>query len=195
MRKQPNPTFFYKSFLELDGANLVTILAFDSHVMASLLSSENSEYFNEEFPIIYKNKFKKKNGSGFYYTNSIDVALKNNQIRAVNVIIEYIIKYQNNYVSSFLFLKNLQILIQKDIHIQGILESEIFNMRFDFDAWPGNHVNNEYLLRPYSYSIFRLRYHYKTVFPEQEFDNVVKIGGDLDMSKVYKIKYHLNLLP
>ena len=143
VRKQPNPTFFYKSFLELDGANLVTLLAFDSQVMASLLSSDNSKYFNEEFPIIYKNKFKKKNGSGFYYTNSIDVALKNNQIRAVNFIIEYIIKYQNNYVSSFLFLKNLQILVQKDIHIQGILESDIFNMRFDFDAWPGNHVNNE----------------------------------------------------
>lgn len=78
MRKQPNPIFFYKSFLELDGANLVTLLAFDSQVMATLLSSDNAQYFNEKFPIIYKNKLKKKNGSGFFYTNSIDVALKNN---------------------------------------------------------------------------------------------------------------------
>ena len=68
-------------------------------------------------------------------------------------------------------------------------------MTFDFDAWPGNHVNNDEILRPFNYSIFHLRYHYKTVFSEQEFDNEVKIGGDLDMSKVYKIKYQLNLLP
>jgi len=46
--------------------------------MADLLSSDNAQYFSEEYPIIYKNKFKKKNGKGFYYTNSIDVALKNN---------------------------------------------------------------------------------------------------------------------
>ena len=71
----------------------MTLLAFDSQVMATLLSSDNAEYFNEKFPIIYKNKLKKKNGSGFFYTNSIDVALKNNQIRAVNVIIEYIVNY------------------------------------------------------------------------------------------------------
>lgn len=78
VRKQPNPKFFYKSFLELDGANLVTLLAFDSAVMEILLSSDNAQYFNEQYPIIYKNKLKKKNGNGFFYTNSIDVALKHN---------------------------------------------------------------------------------------------------------------------
>ena len=57
---------------------MVTLLSFDSLVMADLLSSDNAQYFSEEYPIIYKNKFKKKNGKGFYYTNSIDVALKNN---------------------------------------------------------------------------------------------------------------------
>jgi len=41
-----------------------------------------------------------------------------------------------------MFLKNLPILVQKDIHIKGILDSKVFNMTFDFDAWPGNHVNN-----------------------------------------------------
>ena len=94
-----------------------------------------------------------------------------------------------------MFLKNLQILVQKDIHIKGILDSKIFNMTFDFDAWPGNHVNNQELLRPYNHSIFHLRYHYNTVFAEKEFSSEVKVGGDLDMSKVYKIKYQLNLLP
>jgi len=44
-------------------------------------------------------------------------------------------------------------------------------------------------LRPYNHSIFHLRYHYRTVFSEDEFDTEIKVGGDLDMSKVYKIKY------
>ena len=61
--------------------------------MACLLSSDNAQYFDENYPIIYKNKLKKKNGKGYFYTNSIDLALKNNQIRAVNYIIAYIIKY------------------------------------------------------------------------------------------------------
>jgi len=44
---QPNPRFFYKSFLELDGANMVTILAFDSGSMEHLLSEQNEQYFNK----------------------------------------------------------------------------------------------------------------------------------------------------
>jgi len=50
-------------------------------------------------------------------------------------------------------------------------------------------------LRPYNHSIFHLRYYYKTVFPESEFDSNTKIHGEIDVSKVYKIKYQLNLLP
>jgi hypothetical protein len=70
---------------------MATLLAFDSSSMDCLLSSKNSEYFDEQYPIIYKNKLKKRNGKGFYYTNAIDVALKNNQIRAVNCIVKYIV--------------------------------------------------------------------------------------------------------
>jgi len=41
VKSQPNPRFFYKSFLELDGANMVSILAFDSGSMEHLLSDDN----------------------------------------------------------------------------------------------------------------------------------------------------------
>ena len=34
---QPNPAVFYKSCLELDGANMVSILSFDSRSMSYLL--------------------------------------------------------------------------------------------------------------------------------------------------------------
>lgn len=38
VQKQPNPSFFYKTFLELDGANMTSILAFDSGSMSVLLN-------------------------------------------------------------------------------------------------------------------------------------------------------------
>jgi|TARA_B110000305_G_C19407318_1_gene623476 hypothetical protein len=169
VKLQPNPRFFYKTFLELDASNMASILAFDSRAMECLLRDENSEYFSEEYPIIYKNKIRKKTGKDFYYISALDAALKNNQVKAVNKMIEYVVKYQNNYVSSYLFLKILPSLMQKDIKIQAILESEIFTVIFDFDEWPGNHNNDEECVRFYNESFYHLRHHYKTIYPEDEF--------------------------
>jgi hypothetical protein len=45
--KQPNPSLFFKTFLELECANMTSILSFDSGSMAALLDSKNNEYFNE----------------------------------------------------------------------------------------------------------------------------------------------------
>ena len=72
---------------------MASILAFDSGSMASLLDSSNNQYFSDMFPIIYKNKIVKKDGKNYYYTNAIDIALKNNQVKAVNLIIDYIKKF------------------------------------------------------------------------------------------------------
>ena len=120
---------------------MASILAFDSGSMASLLSSSNNKYFSEMFPIIYKNKIAKKDGKNYYYTNAIDIALKNNQVMAVNLIINYIKQYQNNYISSYLFVKNMPIIIEKGIKINNLLKSKIFNVVFDYDDWPSNHFN------------------------------------------------------
>jgi hypothetical protein len=38
VQKQGNPTIFYKSFLELDRRNMVSLLAFDSNSIKTLLS-------------------------------------------------------------------------------------------------------------------------------------------------------------
>lgn len=78
MRKQPTPKLFYKAFLELDLATLVSILAFDSHSVQALLAEDNEQYFDSKFPIIYKNKIPKKQGKDFYYRTAIDNALRNN---------------------------------------------------------------------------------------------------------------------
>jgi hypothetical protein len=62
--------------------------------MRQLLSDKYKDMFQDEFPIFYKNKIQKSNNkSKFFYRSAIDSALRNNQIRAVDYIIDYIVKY------------------------------------------------------------------------------------------------------
>ena len=76
---QNDPSVFYKSFLELDGSNMVSILSFDSRSMKYILDEKNDSYFSAEFPLFYKNRMCKSNNSNkFYYRSAIDSALKNN---------------------------------------------------------------------------------------------------------------------
>jgi len=93
------------------------------------------------------------------------------------------------------------------------LDSQIFNHEFDYDDWPSTHNNQAEEIRPYNENLFQLREHYKTVFPENEFRSIDDQNKDKDVrkasgimslfgnsdkqttSKVYKIKYSLNLLP
>jgi hypothetical protein len=46
--------------------------------MENLLSVKNEKYFQREYPVIYKNKVEKRDGSGYYFTNAIGTALRNN---------------------------------------------------------------------------------------------------------------------
>lgn len=135
----------------------------------------------------------------FYYQNAIQTALKNNQVGACQIILEYIVKYQNNFASSYLFTKILPQLCEKGIEIRNLLKSNIYNYDFDFDDWPGTHSNEQMYRRPYNGSIFELRHKYKEVFPEDEFDDFTNEDGSvkesIDSSKIFKIKYTLNLLP
>ena len=196
VRKQPNPTFFYKSFLELDCSNMVTILAFDSGSMEHLLNDNNQEYYNPLYPVIYKTKTAKKNNrKAYYYNTAIDNALKNNQVKAVNLMIDYISKYQNSYVASYLFRHNLPTIMEKGIENTKLIcdESMIFKIPFDFDDWPGIHTDDETLIRPYNDSYYNVKFHYKSCFPEEEYDSID--GKDIGDSAVYKIKYSINMLP
>jgi hypothetical protein len=112
-------------------------------------------------------------------------------------LIKYIVQFQNNYISSFLFLKNLPILLQKGINVEHLLSSKIFNVQFDFNDWPGNHTNLAECIKPYNGSFFNIRYKYREIFSEAEFDymeNIKDEAGGMDNRKVYKIKYSVNLL-
>jgi hypothetical protein len=110
---QPNPSVFFKSFLEFDASNLVSLLSFDSRAMKHLLQDDFSNYFDPKYPLIYKNKFLKSNGrkSSYYYKNAIEQSINNNQVFAAELLRDYIVKYQNNVMSSFLLGKCLTRLI------------------------------------------------------------------------------------
>ena len=104
---------------------MVSILAFDSRSMKSLLKDDFSDYFSLKYPIFYQNKINK--GSvlkpKYFYRNAIDSGLKNFQYRAVEVIIDYICKYQNTFISSFLFSRNLPEILSKGIPCSKLFES------------------------------------------------------------------------
>lgn len=88
------------------------------------------------------------------------------------------VKYQNNFITSWLFNRPLPKIIAKGINVEPLLKSKIFNYTFDFDEWPSQHTDNTKHLRSYNGSIFDIRDHYKTVFHEDRFADVINSGDD-----------------
>ena len=151
---------------------MMSMLAFDSRSLVYLLSDQFDDYFSSDFPIFYRQKIQKgkpisysdphlfKKNNKYFFRSAIDNALKNNQVQGIQLIINYIVSYQNNYSTSFLFLKNLPQIFEIDIEIRPLLESKVFNLEFDFDEWPTNHINPDTVMRPYNDSIFKIRHAY-----------------------------------
>jgi hypothetical protein len=162
VQDQPNPLVFYKTFLELDGANMASILSFDSRSMAHLLHEQFESCFSEKYPIFYRNKIGKGDPrlGKFYYRSALGNAIRFEQAKAISEIIKYIVKFQNTFVSSYLFHKYFHIIVAKGISITSLLESRIFCYDFDYDGWPSTHTNDKEYLRPYNGSLLTLRHHY-----------------------------------
>ena len=85
---------------------------------------------------------------------------------SVQAMIEYIVKYQNNYISSFLFKRIFSTLMAKGIKVEPILRSKIFRFEFYFEEWPSSSIDNTEIMKPYNGTVFELRRHYKTMFHE-----------------------------
>ena len=128
---------------------------------------------------------------GHFYRSAIDTGLKANQVTAIQEIVNYIVKYQNKWTSSFIFRKNMPALLEKGISISHLLDSKIFSFPIDFDQWPSTHHDDGEYARPYNAELFKLRYNYRVVFPEDNFAE----DSSKDSSKSYKINYKLNVLP
>ncbi len=84
VKEQPSPSIFFKVFLELGIKCMVGYLAFDNRSIKELLGDHNEAYFTAKYPVFYKNEDGR---------SAIDVALDNNQIRSVILMINYIVKY------------------------------------------------------------------------------------------------------
>lgn len=84
IKEQPSPTIFFKVFLELGIKCMVSFLAFDNRSIKELLGEHNKQFFTSKYPVFYKNEDGR---------SAIDVALENNQIRSISLMIDYIIKY------------------------------------------------------------------------------------------------------
>jgi hypothetical protein len=167
VKGQPTPHIFFDVFLELEKKSMINYLAFDSKCIHALLDDRNKPYFSREFPLFYK----QANGE-----SAIDDALEKNQIRSVNIMVEYILKYQNNYCYSNLFLHNFVDLLNKGCKCSDLLCSQIFNYEFDFDHWPGTNSNTERQLKPFSSSIFNLRTSYNKIF-----EDIWRVDEEKDM--------------
>jgi hypothetical protein len=72
----------------------------------------------------------KKPKKSYIITNAIDTALESNKIRAVGMILDHIVNYQNNYVSSYLFTSNLITLMERGIKVHNLLDSDVFSFKF-----------------------------------------------------------------
>lgn len=182
--------------MELDQANLIQIFSFDGRVVTQLLDNIDPEKHSAMYPLFYKMTHDLKE-NGIKITTAIEIALENNQIRALNSIIEYCVLFQNSYCFTFLFEDFVIELIGKGIRMTPLFESSIFNHVFEFENWPAIHENNQDICVPYNGSKFHLKNRYNQVFG---FLGKVDAQGMLDEDsgkdkKYYKIKYSLNLLP
>jgi len=76
--------------MELDLANLTQILSFESRVIKRLLSNID-ETNKPKYPLFYQMQ---QNSHGeLKFLNSIEIALEENQIHALNEIINHCVKY------------------------------------------------------------------------------------------------------
>ena len=75
----PDATIFFKSYLELDLANLITILSFDGRSIKALLTDSNVEKLDKRFTVFYKifqwGEISKKE---IEILTAVDIALNNN---------------------------------------------------------------------------------------------------------------------
>ena len=107
IRLQSDTKVFFSSFLELEKNNLISILSFDSKSIKALIGDEIEHEFSSEYPLFYQTRYNSLDYilpgvNACSKRSAIDIALDNHQVRALNLMIKYIIQYQNSYVYSFL---------------------------------------------------------------------------------------------
>lgn len=68
------------------------MLSFSNTCLQFLLDEQYQDLFQSKYPIIYKNKISKGKDK-YFYRSAMDTALRNDQLKALQVIIVYITKF------------------------------------------------------------------------------------------------------
>ena len=71
-------------------------------------------------------------------------------------------------------------LLEQGVKIKSLLESEVFSLELDFDEWPTTHSCDDEEIRPYNFSLFEIRKHYRSIFQEERFEPVDMSNDDED---------------
>ena len=109
VKDQPDPELFFNFFLDLNGINLASILSYDSVSMEYILNDKFSHLFSDEYPLFYKVKIQRGGNlltddkDSFNYLNALDNAVYHDQPKSVTVIMDYLIKHQNDFTTHYLF--------------------------------------------------------------------------------------------
>ena len=86
-------------------------MSFDNRSIKNLLDDKNNAFFDDKFPIFFKNE---------RGTSALDTAMNYNQIKSVDLMIKYMIEYQNKFVYAHIFEKNLVEFINKGVTMYGL---------------------------------------------------------------------------
>ena len=81
-----------------------------------LLEVSEAQLSYSEYPLFFKNPDGR---------SALDTALDLNQIRSVQIMIEYIVKHQNSHIYHHLFKYNLIDLIQKRVKCYDLFQSKL----------------------------------------------------------------------
>lgn len=86
------------------------------------------------------------------------------QVRSMQIMIDYIVAHQNNFVYSNLFHHNLVEMMNKGVKMSSLFRSDILIRKFDYTSWPAISDCYDKVIAPYNNSIFKLRFHYATIY-------------------------------
>ena len=117
--------------------------------MVHILDDANEQYFDQKYPLNLQKQNQEEEQRELLLQLPNRHSPEEQPGTAVDKLIEYIFKYWNIFVSSYLFVKNLPIIISKDIKIYLLLKSDIFQVEFDFDEWPGHQIYGTECIRGY----------------------------------------------
>jgi hypothetical protein len=82
-------------------------------------------------------------------------------------MVNHIATHQNSAVFFHLFKYNIVEIIRREVPINSLLESKVFNMDINFIEWPQLSEDTERCFAHYNGSMFKMRFEFPSIFPQK----------------------------